>query len=407
MTFGNVKSPLNVNDDDLYPEMLEPPVEREGTTEMCFVKLRTSLGHFLRHLYRPRIYDDNEKGQSYSGPDPEQYKSMIIELQAHLEENFLKNADPLNPLQFFTSMVARAILCSGRVMENIRKLSDKDCPDIQAVRDELLADSLKSTEYDNLGYMTTTMQRFHWHTRSHFQWHSLIALLSELRLRPSPTANDRDLVERGWQQVANVYTYHSDIIHIRSPLHTAVGNLTLAAWQSREQDQQRSFSIGSRDPPPPYITALQQLRLARARSVDKSNYSNSPFSMATTSTSSTSPPTNNGSSGSGIASIPDLSTFPPAQTVSADSSQSFDNMMDSGNASLSRENSLANASTLVDPMRMDASQIDWNAWDTLLQNYELPATEQVVVPPADLLAYAGSTTETKPVPQFGSRDWHW
>lgn len=42
------KPPLNISDSDLSPDMKEPPVEREGATEMMFCSLRFAVAEFLR-----------------------------------------------------------------------------------------------------------------------------------------------------------------------------------------------------------------------------------------------------------------------------------------------------------------------------------------------------------------------
>lgn len=339
IAFGDTKRPLNINDDDLYPEMTEPPVEREGTTEMCFVMLRSSIGRYFKYIYKPHLSSESGTDQKTDMAPKKSLEELMNEFETHLHDSFLKNADPLNPLQFFTSMVAQAILCSWRVMDCIRRASDKANPNIQSIRNILFEESLKGIEYDNLGHTTKNAQRFLWHINSHFQWHSFITLLGELRFRTTG-----ELVERAWQQVGEVYEHHPDLLHTRNPLHTAVGNLTVAAWEAREAEFARRSQTQLATSPPFYVLALRQQRLARQRSVDNTS-SESPSAVSTLSP-------NTMSSGTlaytaNFGSIAMEPAFDPSTGV-----QDFA------------------------AMPLDSNQMDWNEWDRLLQNYEPSAAIQ-------------------------------
>ena len=178
VTLGDTKRPLNINDEDIYPNMPEPPTERQGTTEMCFVMLRSSIGYYFKYLYRPQLTSEADMGKLPNAEllQDKTLQELMDDFESYLNENFLRNADPLNHVQFFTSMVARAILCSWRVMDAIRKASDKTDTNTQQNRDTLFEECLKGIEYDNLAHATTSMRRFDWHIGAHFQWHSLIVI---------------------------------------------------------------------------------------------------------------------------------------------------------------------------------------------------------------------------------------
>ena len=341
VTLGDTKRPLNVNDADIYPDMPKPPIEHEGTTEMCFIMLRSSIGRYFKYIYKPQLGSDYDPGQQLGDGSGKTLQELMDEFEAYLNEHFLKNADPLNHLQFFTSMVARAILCSWKVMDSIRKAADKTSPNAQLHRDKLFEGSLKGIEYDNLGHTTKNIQRFLWHINSHFQWHSFVALLGELRSRTRG-----ELVDRAWQQVGEVFEHHPEMLHTRNPLHTAVANLALAAWQAREADFARTHQTSIPTRPPHFIIALRQQRLERERSVDKSN-SDSPPTISTTISTGTL------SSGPQVLSedFAFVDAAAPTEFGSTDDFSAFANPAPS----------------------FDSNQMDWSAWDSLLQNYELPA----------------------------------
>ena len=113
----------------------------------------------------------------------------------------------------------------------------------------------------------------------------------------------------------------------------------------REAEFSRRYPIPIAHATPDYILALQRQRLARERSIDQSN--------------SESPPT--------------LSTFSPSNLSGT---QTFT----SNPASLSTDSTFGLQGGAGDVSAMssstsffDSNQMDWNAWDSLLQNYEFPA----------------------------------
>ena len=338
ITLGDTKRPLNINDDDLDPNMLEAPEERAGTTDMCFVMLRSSIGRYFKYLYKAHLMPESQLDQLFA-EEKKSVEDIMSEFENYLHENFLKNSDPLNPLQFFTSMVARAILCSWRVMDGIRKAADETNPNIQQTRDRLFEESLKGIEYDNLGHTTKSTQRFLWHMNSHFQWHSFIGLLGELRRRTKG-----ELVEKAWQQVDHVFKFHSEILTTRNPLHTAIGNLAIAAWEARETDFLRTYQLPMPGLPPDYILALRRQRAARERSVDKSN-SESPAATSVTNS----------------------SIISGGPHVYATNFTSF-----SADPAFDLTSGIGDFSTPSSSVPSDPTQMDWNVWDSLLQNYELP-----------------------------------
>ena len=370
VAIGDIKRPLNVNDEDMSPDMLSPPVEHEGPTEMCFVLLRCSIGRYFRYLFRP-VGSPIEPGVEYEFAHPEKTMDQLMEeFEAYIQEKFLINADPLVPIQFFTSMVARAIMCSWKVMNALRKAAEAPSNMSQANRDLLFEEALKGIEYDNLGHTNKSTQRFMWHIASHFQWHSLISLLHELRARPSG-----ELVERAWGQVAETYKNRPELMKIKNPLHAAIGRLTMAAWRIREDYYTRLHKAPI--PTPAYIVALRQQLLAREGARDRSTTgsiisqdigSGSDFVNMMSANTSVSPAT-----------MPDnppafkFDSFSPSGMT--DTGASFS----TGPVSVARiESDLSNEDWFNTPLSPNSEsafnpgQMDWSMWGTLLQDYELP-----------------------------------
>ncbi|KAK6066700.1 fungal specific transcription factor [Seiridium cupressi] len=57
--FGDIRLPLNVNDVDLHPDMVGPPIEHDGPTEMLCVLLKFEVFNWLRHSPKASKVFDN------------------------------------------------------------------------------------------------------------------------------------------------------------------------------------------------------------------------------------------------------------------------------------------------------------------------------------------------------------
>ena len=105
----DTKLPLNINDEDIWPEMTEPPVEHEGCTEKTFDLIRYEISNTVRFLAYippgPCPYPVRRK----DGPSIEEKERLIEKLQHYLENKYLKFCDLSNPLQWVAYNVARLV----------------------------------------------------------------------------------------------------------------------------------------------------------------------------------------------------------------------------------------------------------------------------------------------------------
>jgi hypothetical protein len=188
--------------------------------------------------------------------------------------------------------------------------------------DMLFMSSLRIIEYDNIGHSTQSLQRFVWHIRSHFAWDPFIYLLTELRRR---TVGDE--VERAWQQVEEAYHHHGEFLTMRSPLHDSVATLAERAWSVREVVLARRQSVSPASIiPPNFITVL------RARGVK-----------------------------------------PTTQTSTENPSESYQIL----GHPMSEQQALDSTGNGPGPQfasePIELSPIDWAAWDSMIEEFELNA----------------------------------
>lgn len=84
----DTKMPSNVNDDDIWPDMTAPPVERKGPTEMTMCLIRFELSAMTRklQLYSPDACLVSEKAIKAK-------EMMIDECHRELEDKYIRDCD--------------------------------------------------------------------------------------------------------------------------------------------------------------------------------------------------------------------------------------------------------------------------------------------------------------------------
>ena len=89
----DTRLPLNVNDDDLWPEMTEAPQEHKGATEMTFCLLRFELSNIQRKL-RVMASVENDEDRKRTIREKE---NLIDITHRHMEEKYFSHCDQNNP----------------------------------------------------------------------------------------------------------------------------------------------------------------------------------------------------------------------------------------------------------------------------------------------------------------------
>ena len=259
---SDTKTPSNVNDEDLFPEMTAEPAYQARPTEMIACLLRCEFGQFWKEklIERRAITFEDVKTAAPWKTSVEERDAHINELEHRLEEKFLKYCDPSIPIQFLATIIARAAVNNMRLMaHHPRKYGNvDDLPESE--RDFLWKVSLKLLESDNLAHSARGLKRFMWHTNEYFQWQAFIHLLNELK---SKTLGDE--VDLAWQQVEEVFENHPVFLtEQKKPLHAAVGSLCLKAFSARERALRETTNGVFPKLVPKFIRTLRDQRIAAA-----------------------------------------------------------------------------------------------------------------------------------------------
>ena len=151
----DTKTPRNLNDRDLYPEMSELPPERSGATDMIFLALRYELGTFLR-----RTMPTSAGSQTFMATKDED----IDRFEQLLESKILRFCDALYPLHFLTSIVGRAALATIRLITHHPSQYPDGGASMSSEEKHMLFElSLKLVKYDQLIRATKVLHKYIWH----------------------------------------------------------------------------------------------------------------------------------------------------------------------------------------------------------------------------------------------------
>jgi len=325
------KRPLNVNDSDLSPSMKEPPIEHPGITDMLFCSIRYEIGEFMRQSKPLKLFDGAGQRAAAAVSLMEKDKA-INEFEDMLEQKYLRYTDPSIPLHFLSAGLARSAVCQMRLLaHHPRQYPDKGASLPQSEKDMLFSTSLKMVEYDNMGPATNSMRGYLWHMKVFQQLDAFIYLLGELRNRVKG-----EEVDRAWQHVQFAFESRPEMItNTKNSLYFAIGNLALKAWEKRSTTSGRnqgSYQVVT----PDFITRLRSYRKAIPVEAMKSTAANTITPNA-----------------SNQYHIPNQTSH-GENFFGLETSQEFD------------------PSFLATYSALDASPMDWEYWQGLLEQSEWP-----------------------------------
>ena len=184
----DTKLPLNINDEDISPDMTQTPVEHEGATEMTFDLIRFSVSTTIRHMSYapPRQVRCQTKMNNITLEDKEKH---IDDLHQYLEQKYLKYLDMSIPLHWVAALVARLIMAKmWLVIHHPLSRIDRGAGLTQEVKDRLFDTSVEVIEFSRLLETDKSTLKWGWLFRTYVQWHALAFVLSELCIRTTGPA---------------------------------------------------------------------------------------------------------------------------------------------------------------------------------------------------------------------------
>ncbi|KAE8134088.1 fungal-specific transcription factor domain-containing protein [Aspergillus pseudotamarii] len=194
----DTRLPLNINDDDIYPEMQEPPEERTNFTEMSFSLMRFEITTALR---RVSYACPNTNIPGPQQPSPEKCGNLIQIVNKRIEERYIQHCDMNVPIQWVTATVARLILTKlWLVVHHPMTRPYQGINLTNSSRENLFLASVEVAEFACLLSADKNTQKWGWMFAINMQWHAIAFVLAELCVRPI-----NPLTERAWTSVSTLY----------------------------------------------------------------------------------------------------------------------------------------------------------------------------------------------------------
>jgi hypothetical protein len=249
---GNVRMPLNLNDSDLHPDMVDCPVEHVGATEMTYCLLK----------YEGARWQQMARTTNKRSVNPSSTYAMILkdpsirDLERTFEEKYLRFCDPRIPLHFLALTMSRLAICRMRFMMcHPQSRADGGARMTPEERDVLFEQSVRLLQLENESRKTSfTPQPLTHMARSKLE--ALIYMLFELR-----TKRNGDQVIAAWNLVSLFYEQHRELIEeTGNSFFDALGDLTLEAWQVRWKELVETQDGRVDNITPWYIRELQARR---------------------------------------------------------------------------------------------------------------------------------------------------
>jgi hypothetical protein len=248
------KQPLNINDDQIWPGMTQPPKEQKGATEMIFFLARAELATWHLGAMAGKI-GKSPPHKAFSSEACEGAKvDGVDELEASIETKYLRYCDISNPLHTLLLMMSRSYINAARLRTMLPSLRANTASDEE--RRQVCNIASRIIDTDSAAFVNPGLKRFMWHIKTFFQWDALICMLVSMT-KPGLFAATE--LNNCWRRIETVFKNHGEVLQRNRMLNASVGRITMEAWDANPP----SFAAGG-DP-----TFVQALRTLHARIEEK------------------------------------------------------------------------------------------------------------------------------------------
>ncbi|KAK4164279.1 fungal-specific transcription factor domain-containing protein [Cladorrhinum sp. PSN259] len=226
----DTKLPLNINDSDIDPKMMDMPKERQGLTDMSHALYCYEVAALAQKMMKPTL--DN----------PQDMDSMLDDLYATFKQRCLKHHVIITPqpdARYWIGItVSRLIVAKTRLIIHFPALlasPDKQLDMPPKVRDRLFVSAIEIAELIHTLNTQQDIGGWRWICHSYTHWHAIIFLLLETTQRQwSPT------VERAWSALHSEWLVPSKSKLERGPrFWTPLQQLIEQARRHREEELDR------------------------------------------------------------------------------------------------------------------------------------------------------------------------
>ncbi|KAI0152973.1 hypothetical protein GGR57DRAFT_503106 [Xylariaceae sp. FL1272] len=251
-----INVPSNVNDNDLWCTMEEPPKERSGATDMMFCILRCRISKLTAEIGGEHMPSQSSGGNETHMVDEDPNARIIRAIEQAekaIELDLLRFCDILNPVHVLTTAVARLAICKLRFITCSSRAEEDKVDLVSDNQGSSFSIALRILEYENIIQSQPATRGFQWYTDFDFQPSFLAHILQTLIKTQSrgPRAN------KAWEQIQIFYESRPSFyngINQRS-LYKSINELTLKAWRLRGAN---ALTSDHAQETPAYLTILRE-----------------------------------------------------------------------------------------------------------------------------------------------------
>ena len=247
------KTPLNVNDSDLRPEMKGPPAIQTSPSDAFFAVVRSELADYTRHtMYHLDFTTPALKPIAksiHSGPTPE--GGELVKLEEMIEDRYLRSCDQENPIHFMTMWTTRAYLAKARLMEHHWRYSSISGRQTEEQRNIATSHALGMLKCDTKIMTSPLTKGFRWLNLFRFPFPAYVQILQDLRRRPMS-----EQARHAWAVMSDDYDAWFDTYFTgNSPFFPIFAKFVLQAWEAREAASEHSKETLA---PPRIVVSIRQ-----------------------------------------------------------------------------------------------------------------------------------------------------
>jgi hypothetical protein len=164
--YTDTKVPSNVDDEDLFPEMTEPPKEKIKITKNALTLLRCEIQTVLCEFMPPSGIALPFDSLTNRAVTLEEKDKIIEQLEDRVETKFLRYCDPSIPIHQFLSIIVRSGLCKIKLFAHKpSQWADASTKIPQKERDLIFKLGIKLLRYIDLIYINPQLKVFMWQVR--------------------------------------------------------------------------------------------------------------------------------------------------------------------------------------------------------------------------------------------------
>ena len=174
----NCKTPANLNDFDLQPEMKKLPQSHDRPTETSLAILRYQVADLVRHS---PFFLDFTNPSLKTIANPNDHGGTLETLQQKIEDSCLQYCNTENPLQFMTLWVTRGHLARYRLFQHFSIPPSQQTP---LQRESAINQALTMLECDTIITTSPLTKKHIWFMFFHFPFPAYIHILQYLKREP-------------------------------------------------------------------------------------------------------------------------------------------------------------------------------------------------------------------------------